>query len=189
MSETLIQVKSMLNDVIAFIDGQPTEVPSPAPSPAPAPAPVASTILVPATFQLFGPTQANGALVSSANATPAFAGNALTASTKFFPFALGQYAKAKWARIVVVWASGSSQNKVRIISMEDGPTNIQEMALVSGLDSPSPIVGGAMITDQFNALVDGGVNKHIGFQMQGNGTQYTIYEVRLEVAFEVPVVS
>ncbi len=179
----LEQLRSTLVSAIDLIDGEPSEPPQPNPPPSP---PTQQQVY-PQTINLFGPVQAGAALTQTAGSNWQFVGNALTASTKYFPFAEGKYPDVHWARFVVVWGPGSVNNKIKFISADGGPTNFQDIGMVTGQATPNPVVSDVGVTAQLQQLVTNGVSKHIGFIAQGDGTPFLLNEVRLEILWKCHV--
>lgn len=186
MPDIISTVRASLLDIVAVIDAAP---PPPAPAPAP-PAPAPQTFkTIAACFQLFGPVQLNGSLQQIPGPDFGFQGNALTASTK--QIYLGpNSADVDVARVVAVWAPGSAANEIELVKFDNGPTNIERIALMSGQNVSTPVASGAVITQALQAMVDeaklnGTPFKHLGFRMRGPAT-YTMFEVRVEVSWRIP---
>lgn len=138
------------------------------------------------TVQLFGPIQHDGRELNTYGTTYVFIGDALSANTKWFHFSEAGYPKAKSVIWKHIWTPQHSSACVRLVHADNGPTNVTEI-----VDSCSP--GGETtpkrydfdITSAFNTLVEGGVDKQIGFQQKdslccGNSAS-SVYESRLEI--------
>ena len=98
-----------------------------------------------------------------------FGGAALTSSTNTVYFgSLRRIQIAHW--IVVMTPRGGG---ARLVSFDDGPTNIVELARWD--DSRyTPMVAGAYVTEQLNAIIDSGIgHKHIGLQICGAAQIYS----------------
>ena len=69
---------------------------------------------------------------------------------------------------------------LRLVCVDDGPTNLAELGKVTGSNRAAPLVQELEITDALNALRQGGNRKHIGFQIRGDGaTPIRIFEVEV----------
>ena len=135
---------------------------------------------IPVTIQLFGPVQGAGALVDTGNANWEFKGNALSASTKAMWFEHG-FANILFARWLTIWTPNG--NTCRLVYMDDGPSNIAGIASVTS-ESSTPVPQSANVTDVLNYLIGQGINKQIGIQFSGGGTNtFTLYDSRLELVF------
>jgi hypothetical protein len=172
MSELLTGIRATLLALIMDIDAalaQPPETP----------------VGIPFTINLFGPAQGSGALSATLPSSPAFLGQALTASTKFLMMSHG-FPEVLQARFVVVWTPTNLNSKIRLVHFADGPTDMQTIVDIPAPDaSGQPRASGADVTAALNALVAAKVNRHVGFQGLGGGS-VTINEVRLEVVFRLP---
>lgn len=193
MSEFLTGIRGSLSDIVGLIDAELAAAPPPpppAPPPAPPPEPLPPVyVTIPACYQLFGPTQANGALTQTPTSVFDFQGNALTASTKQI-YLGANVADVDVARAVAVWAPGSAANEIEIVKFDNGPTNIERIGLIVGQNLSTPTASGVIITAALQAMVDsaranGTPYKHIGFRMKGPAS-YTLYEVRVEVSWKFP---
>lgn len=140
-------------------------------------------VAIPMTFNLFGPVQFEGANKGYTRPEWSFIGSALSSSTKLLWLSHGFpcVANARW---LVIWNPGSSNNKIRLISFDSGPSNITEIGVINGKDVNTPLAQAILIKDHLNDLVDNRINKHIGFQVSGDGTGYIIYESRVEIVFD-----
>jgi hypothetical protein len=140
---------------------------------------------IPLVFNLFGPVQNEGALVQVPSPEWKWPGTALSASTTRMRFDL-DYAAVTFARWVVVWVPGAHASQLRLVNTDDGPKNISEMGVIGGRDITTPVAEDCVITDQLNALRGNHVQKHIGFQIKGDGvTPIKLFESRLEINFAV----
>jgi hypothetical protein len=147
------------------------------------PPPAASVLAYPFHMHLFAPVQIEGALVHTPTNQWAWPGEALSASTGHLAFRYG-FPPVTFARAIIVWSPGSVNNGIRIVHADDGPTNITEMGRkISTESTQSPRAHGIILTDQLNELVNNKVSKHVGYQVIGDGTPMTIYEVTLEITF------
>ncbi len=143
-------------------------------------------MIVPSNFQLFGPSQTSGAILSQITSSPVWVGAALTGSTHLFHFSKGM-ATADRAFLRVLWVPRNTNNYVQLVHFDDGPTNIVEMKRLQGNGSMNPANQGILVTDEFNSLVAAGVDKNIGFRIGGDGIiQWTLLEVQLEIDFSIP---
>lgn len=136
--------------------------------------------MIPATFQLFGPVQYDGAHKSVNGAVWVFPGNALSASTKTFIFSR-RLPFVTFARWLLVWTPNASAD-ARLVYFDDGPTNIVQVAELHGASS-TPQATAVDITHTWNNLAQAGVTKTFGFQLKDDGIAPVIYESRLEFTF------
>lgn len=129
------------------------------------------------------PSVING--ISANNATVwSWNGAALSNSVVTMRWDFQPQKEIRFARLICVWTPQHSASKVRLIHMDDGPTNITEIAQCASGGEATPIVSGADITADLNALRSGGVKKHLGWQTQGNGsTQFLVYKVAIEIDY------
>jgi len=149
------------------------------------PEPAPEYIGIPFTANLFGPVQGNGALVTTLPTVPTWLGESMTASSKYLKFSLN-FPKVLSARVVVVWTPTSTSQALRFVHFSNGPTDIQDIATVYAPDGlGQPRASGADVTAAIQALVDGKVDRHIGFQGFGGGS-ISISEVRLEIVWGLP---
>jgi hypothetical protein len=114
-------------------------------------------------------------------------GSALTASTRrvFFDQGLSSARLVVWR---LVWMPRVERAAVRLIHMEDGPTNIVQLAeVVAEPGKLGPVVAPQRdVTAEFNALVRAGTPKHLGHQAKGNGDQGPIiFSSSLEVVWNL----
>lgn len=149
------------------------------------PSPARDFVIVPTTVQLFGPVHANGAVSDSAT-TPKFIGNALSCSFHQINFDT-PLAEIESAFVRVIWVPGSAGNFLNVVSADNGPSNLNTLGVIPGENLNTPRVSGVYITDQLRALHAGGVMKQIGFQIGGNGTGMTVFEVELQINFKIPI--
>lgn len=135
---------------------------------------------LPVAYQLFGPVQHDGREVNTYGSTYVFIGDALTASTKVFPFqSMPLVEKATWKH---VWTPNNTAAYVRLIHADNGPSNITQIVAVQSNGSSTPTVETVDITNDFNSLVVAGVEKQIGFQVKDDGVnESSIYESRIEL--------
>ena len=151
--------------------------------------------VIPVVLQLFGPVQYEGALhgawghdncqqYNQQDCSWIFPGNALTASTKAFFFQYG-YPKVVYARWVIVWTCGNIETSIRLVYMDGGPKNIQEIDRIDCEGHMTPVVRARNITIPLNQLINDRIEKHLGFQTRDNGwAQWTLYESRLEILYD-----
>lgn len=178
-------VQQAFQEIHTFVDLKLSElIPATPPAPAPSPAPDPGSWYIPTTVQLFGPVHANGAVTDNAT-TPKFIGNALSCSCHPMHFELPM-APIHSAYVRVIWAPGNAANYINVTSADDGPSNIQVLGVIQGANVATPVPGGVWITDQLKALQAAGVMKQIGFQLGGNGSAVTVYEVELQINFCIP---
>lgn len=141
---------------------------------------------IPTVVNLFGPAQTPQSVLNGVTAAPQFVGMALTGSTHWFKFSQNMRPVVD-ARLLVVWASRNVSNYIRIIHFDNGPANIVEIGRIYGNGSMNPSGQALDFTQNFNNLVTQGIDKHIGFQIGGDGVnQWTLYEVQLELNFDIP---
>lgn len=132
-------------------------------------------------IHLFGPTQGNGAHSQQAPPLWEFPGSALTSSTAKLrcdlPLA-GPIVEAVW---VLAWFPNSVVTRARICMMDDGPSNIVELARLEGRTSPGPIVSSINVTNALEAVRRAGKAKNIGGQFQGDApATFVLYESTIE---------
>lgn len=144
-------------------------------------------VCLPTTVQLFGPVHANGAVSDSAT-TPKFIGNALSCSMHTLDFDKPM-AEIESAYVRVIWVPGSAANFINVVHADNGPQNITTIGQIIGENLNTPRVSGVFITEQIQALQAAGVAKNIGFQIGGNGTSMTLFEVELQINFRIPQVG
>ena len=148
-----------------------------------------SSAQLPVTYQLFGPAQHDGREFNTYGTEWAFIGDALTASTKTFPFSKGM-PKVDSACWKFIWTPNHSSARARLFHADNGPGNITQIGdeLVSS-GQQYAIVYTLDFTSVFNALIDSAVDKQIGFQMKdslccGNNAS-AIYESRLLIIYKM----
>lgn len=145
-----------------------------------------NNMILPVTYQLFGPAHTTSSALTAITGSSVFVGLALTSSTQLLRFSEG-LPPVRRAFLRVVWSSRNTANYIRLIHCDDGPTNLTTMKILQGNGSMFPANQGIDITSEFNDLITLGVNKNIGFQVGGDGlNQWTLYEVQIEVEYEVP---
>lgn len=140
---------------------------------------------VPFNIQLFGPAHAADA-VSDVASSPKWIGSVLSNSTYWLEMSHGLAELAK-ARFTVFWTPRNTANYVRLVHADNGPSNIVEIARIQSNGLMTPTGQAVDVTAAMNALIAAGVDKHIGFQVGGDGVnQWTMNNVRLEMIFKVP---
>lgn len=138
-------------------------------------------------FTLYAEPRSSEALAqSSTGGSYVWANDALTASTFTFRFDKGSlWEDILYARWYVVWhPNGDTNNGIRLVHADDGPTNITEIAEFTGRSDTSQIVSETDITTDLATLLAGGAKKHIGHQIKTTGTGMKIYLSRVEVVWE-----
>jgi hypothetical protein len=143
------------------------------------------SLALPVTYQLFGPIQADGKEENSYGTTYVFIGDALTASTKWFPFSKGfpLVESAIWKHI---WTPNDGKTYVRLVHMDNGPANVTPIVEIQSNGSTSPVVETVDFTSAMNELILARVDKHLGFQVKDDGSSSSsIYESRLEIVFRI----
>jgi hypothetical protein len=122
-------------------------------------------------------------VVSPVGATWAWGGDCLSSSTGRMRFDLLTDAILIHAKLLFEWtpnAPGAPKSGVRLVHMDDGPTNITEIWAVES-NTMTPIVSSYDVTADIQALITAGVDKQLGFQVHGDGTNScTIYGAILE---------
>lgn len=137
-------------------------------------------------IQLFGPAQTTNETVTDTAAAPKWIGSVLSGSTHRFPFSRGMAPVAS-ARLLVLWAPRNVSNYVRLVSADDGPSNIVELARVQSNGNMGPTAQAVDVTQALNNLIAAGVDKQVGFQIGGDGLNaWTLYEVQLELNYQLP---
>jgi hypothetical protein len=138
------------------------------------------SIIAPHTVQLFGPVQAEGALIQTPTSLWEFPGSALTASTKTYWFSdpFPGILSVVWR---LIWKPESTANVARLVYFDDGPANIVPIAYIYGTAAGGPVNVTAIVSPEFQALAANKQYKNIGWQVIGNGSApITVYESRLE---------
>lgn len=149
--------------------------------------------VIPTMISLFGPVDGSAALTQTPTTTWAWPGSCITSHT--FPFFFNSLASnpLPWGvwRVCWSWKPGWFKNGpivLRLVSCDDGPTNIVEMARISTANWPAGInvwnapVG---ITAAMNTLIAAKVYKNVGWQWIGDGSsQATILVSRLELYWQ-----
>ena len=128
---------------------------------------------------------------TSSGAVFAFPGNALTASSfKLRANELGS-ANLLVARWVLVWTPDNpdpnSPTGVRLISADDGPSNIQQIARIdspTGVSTFTPIVSAVNVTTALQNIISSLQGKNILQQTYGNGANgCKIYSSSIEMVW------
>lgn len=122
----------------------------------------------------------------------AFPGNALSASTFKLHISSMPTARVKYARWILVWnpqvSDPTSPTGARLVSMDDGPSNIQQIGRIdspAGVTYVTPRTNEVDVTDALNALLVGGIDKQLGHQTYGNGSNgCLIYSSSVEIVWE-----
>lgn len=101
----------------------------------------------------------------------AWPGSALTASTTTVYFNFSPKRPITYARWVVAWNpnTGASPTGLRLVHADDGPSNVTEIARITGMNYFQPRVDAVDVTATMQSLSDGASYKHIGHQTFGNG--------------------
>lgn len=113
-----------------------------------------------------------------------YPGTALSASNvqiiANFPMKIVQ---ARW---VLVWnpKAGVGYNAVRLVTADDGPANIQEVAFINRNNTNTPVVNAYDVTAALQSVYAGGVYKHLLQQTCGD-TASDIYGSWIECVFEI----
>jgi len=144
-------------------------------------------LVIPATFQFFGPVQAEGALTATVGGEWTHPGSALTPSTKIMRFDLPQphIASARWT---VAWVPRSPGAAVRLVAMDiasPSPVNPVTLATICSSDRDQPTAVSVDVTGQMNALASDGRTRILVQQFWDDGVPWTLYESRLELTFEL----
>jgi hypothetical protein len=133
--------------------------------------------------QLYGPTPIGQTLQPNSPFAWMPPDAALTASTQtlWFNAGLGPFTFVRW---LLVWLAPNVNIHARLVSMDDGPTNLTQLAQIDaaadGAMGPHP--AGVIVTDAFNQMMARGRYKHIGYQIWDDGVNHpTIYSSRLEL--------
>lgn len=144
-------------------------------------------VVVPATFQFFGPVQAEGALTASVGQTWSHPGSALTPSTKILRFDLPHptVASARWT---VAWVPRSPGAAVRLVAMDiasPSPVNPITLATICSSDRDQPTAVSVDVTDALATVAAEGRTRILVQQFWDDGVAWTLYESRLEINFEL----
>lgn len=141
--------------------------------------------VIPVTYQLFGPAHAADGVTSNHGWTWKAPGSCFTCSTQWFPFEHNLPTPIS-VRFMLCWIPRNTNTIVRVINFDNGPTNIVEMGRMNSNGSMTPSCQAMDLTSQFLQLKLNQVGKHIGFQIADDGVNpWTLYEVQLEVTYEV----
>lgn len=139
---------------------------------------------IPAQYNLFGPEPRTAhALTQTSTGGYVWPGEALNGNTGTFRFDLG-LRRAAYARWIMVWKPMASYNALRIVHHDSGPTNVTQIAEITGLTDTTPVVSTVDITTDINALFDGGIEKRFSHQINAGATGPVIYVSRLEIVWE-----
>lgn len=109
-------------------------------------------------------------------------GRALSASSiRIYP-GTKHVKKATW---ILVWAPNASgtYNSVRLVTADDGPTNLVSIAFIGKNSGSSPVVDSADITDAINEIIDSGMSKQIIMQTSGDYAS-SIYRSTIDLDWE-----
>lgn len=137
-------------------------------------------------IQLFGPAQTTNETVTDTAGAPKWIGSVLSGSTHRFQFSKG-FLQVESARLLVLWAPRNVANYVRLVSADDGPSNIVEVARIQSNGNMGPTAQAVDVTQVLNNLIAAGVDKQLGFQIGGDGLNaWTLYEVQLEINYRLP---
>ena len=129
--------------------------------------------------------KADGKEVNTYGMTYVFIGDALTPSTKWFPFSQGfpLVESAIWKH---TWTPNDVNTYVRLVHMDNGPKNITPIVEIQSNGSVLPVVETVDFTSAMNELIVAKVDKHLGFQVKDDGSSSSsIYESRLEIVFRI----
>jgi hypothetical protein len=141
-------------------------------------------LALPVTYQLFGPVQADGKEENTYGAKYVFIGDALTPSTKWFPFSRGfpPVESAIWKH---VWTPNDVNTYAVLVHMDNGPANITRIGEIRSNGSATPMVQTLDFTSVMNELIAAKMDKHLGFEMRDAGVSSSLYESRLEIVFRI----
>ena len=118
---------------------------------------------------IYGPEPRDAqATADSPGGTYTWPGAALSTSTRRFYFDRGlrTLVRATWE---LAWIPDGTGDGVRLVHMDDGPTNITQIAERTGAPAGYEYYT-ADLTSAINALIASGVFKHIGLQWKASGT-------------------
>lgn len=148
-------------------------------------------MITPTFISLFGPVDANGALVQTCKGDRFYwPGSCLSSHTFQFAFNLPHktVASGTWRVCWALQKKTATPTILQLVNAADGPSNIQQMATISSANAPSQFNVWNMavsITAQMNALVAAKVAKQIGWMMKSdNSSMITIYVSRLELFWQ-----
>lgn len=147
----------------------------------------ANAVTIPLRMNLYGPAQADGALRETINPGWNWVGSALTPSTKTLRFGQG-YPKIAHARALVIWLAPTT-NYYAGIFWFDRFGSAQNMRLLDykpSEGSQNPRIVSFDLTTILQDISNVGENGVIAFKIWGDGvTQMQLYEVRVEIEFEI----
>ncbi len=150
-------------------------------------------MIIPTCTDLFGPVDGAAALSEAAPVDFVWPGSCITSHV--FPF---YFNLQTWPLTFACWricwslkrpAGSTGRVNIRLITCDDGPTNIAEIARISSKNWPagtnvlnSPVD----ITAALNSLITSKTFKNVGWQIQGDGLAIaTFLSVRLELYWQV----
>jgi len=125
---------------------------------------------------------------TSGGADWAFPGKALTASSIPLKWNLMNNVNVVSAKWILVWNpfTAISPTGVRLVKMDDGPTNLVQLARIDGANTITPKVDSVILTNEFVIMASEGITKQIGQQTYGNGVWGgLIYASWIELIVEV----
>ena len=131
--------------------------------------------------QLFGPVQNDGSHVQAASNIWQMAGASTSTSFKTFWFNRA-WQRITWASLRIEWIPMVRANSLRLIAADDGISNIQVLAEIAGADHRNPLLSVVNVTVAFQQLARTGRQRHIGWQVRGDGrNQLRVYQIHLEI--------
>jgi hypothetical protein len=148
----------------------PTVTPTTLPTATQTPVPTAAALNSQVEFTLYRNSQ-HALVGSTSSATWLFPGTAATSSTFLLFSSLLDERQVIWARWVLAWNpnTGATPTNVRLIYF-DGTGEITQFAKITGTNYHTPRVDAVIVTGFIQALINGGIDKSIGMQTLGNGT-------------------
>ena len=127
---------------------------------------------------------ANPLLGTTPSATWQFPGSALSASSiRVYPSTM-RVVSATW---FLVWnpSAGPTFNAVRLVTADNGPMNLQQIAFLNRNQVSTPIVQSVDITAAFRAIAEGQTSRQILMQTCGD-TQSRIFRSTIDVVWSAP---
>jgi len=118
-----------------------------------------------------------------------FPGAALTASTRRFYGDLMKGRQILQAIWLLAWnpATGSIPTGVQLVKFDNGPLNIESIAIIESASTYTPIGSGVYITEELQAILDAGEFKQLGQRTHGNGSNgCLIYASWIEIIWKEP---
>lgn len=127
---------------------------------------------------------ANPLFGTTPSATWQFPGSALSASSVRIHPSDFRVKSATW---VVVWNpnAGATFNAIRLVTADDGPVNLQQIAFINRNQAQTPVVQAVDITDAIRAITEGQASRQVLMQTCGD-TPSRIFRSTIDVVWQAP---